>query len=81
MSEVRVRNLESWVVDFLRDRAKAEGHQHLESFLREHLREEALRKRREWATRLKAQQDEFRRKYGVLSDSTAGIHQDRDERG
>jgi hypothetical protein len=81
MSEIRVRNLEPWVVDFLRDRARAEGHQHLESFLREHLREEAMRKRREWATRLKARQDEFRSKHGVLSDSAEGIRQDRDERG
>ena len=81
MSEVRVRNLEPWVVDFLRDRARAEGHQHLESFLREHLREEALRKRREWSARLKARQDEFRQKYGVLSDSAELIRQDREERG
>jgi hypothetical protein len=81
MSEIRVRNLEPWVVDFLRDRARAEGHQHLESFLREHLREEAMRKRREWAARLKARQDEFRQKYGVRPDSTPGIRQDRDERG
>jgi hypothetical protein len=81
MSEVRVRNLEPWVVDFLRDRAKAEGHQHLESFLREHLREEAMRKRREWADRLRAGREEMFQKYGLLSDSTEGIRQDRDERG
>jgi len=81
MSEVRVRHLEPWVVDFLRERARAEGHQHLESFLREHLREEAMRKRREFAAKLKATQDAMREKYGILTDSTPGIRADREERG
>ena len=81
MSEIRVRNLESWVVDFLRDRARAEGHQHLESFLREHLRAEAMRKRREWADCLRARREELFQKYGLFSDSAELIHQDRDERG
>ncbi len=80
MSEIRVRNLEPWVVEFLRDQARHAGHS-LEGFLRERLREEAMRKRREWAERLKARQDEFRQKYGVLSDSAPLIRQDREERG
>jgi hypothetical protein len=81
MSEIRVRNLERWVIDFLRDRARAEGHQHLESFLRQHLRAEALRKRREWAARLKARHEELYQKYGLFSDSAKLIRQDREERG
>jgi hypothetical protein len=80
MSEVRVRNLEPWVVEFLRDQAQHAGTNH-EAYLRERLREEAMRKRREWAERLKAHQDQFRQKYGVLSDSAALIREDRDERG
>jgi hypothetical protein len=80
MSEIRVRNLEPWVVEMLRDQAQHAGCS-LEGFLRERLREEAMRKRLEWAARLKARQDEFRRKYGVLSDSAELIRQDRDERG
>jgi hypothetical protein len=80
MSEVRVRNLEPWVVDMLRDQAQRAGYS-LEGYLRERLRDEALRKRREWAGKLKARQDEYRHKYGVLSDSAELIRQDRDERG
>jgi hypothetical protein len=80
MAEIRVRNVEPWVVEMLRDQARHAG-QSLESFLRQWLRYEAMRKRREWAARLKARQDEFRRKYGVLSDSAALIRQDREERG
>lgn len=80
MSEVRVRNLEPWVVDMLRDQAQRAGDS-LEGYLRDHLRDEAMRPRREWAAKLKARQDEFRQKYGVLSDSAELIRQDRDERG
>lgn len=81
MTSIHVRNLESWVVDMLRDQAKRAGCSSLEGYLREHLRDEAIRPRREWAARLKARQDEFRQKYGVLSDSAELIRQDRDERG
>lgn len=80
MSSVHVRNLEPWVVEMLRDQAQRAGCS-LEGYLRERLREEAMRKRREWAAKLKARQDEFRQKYGVLSDSAELIRQDRDERG
>jgi hypothetical protein len=68
------------IVDMLRDQAQRAGCG-LESFLRDRLREEALRKRREWFAKLKTRQDEFRTKFGVLSDSAALIRQDRDERG
>jgi hypothetical protein len=80
MSEVRVRNLEPWVVEFLRDQARHAGCS-LEGYLRGRLRQEAMRKRLEWAARLKARQEEFRQKYGVLSDSAELIRQDREERG
>jgi hypothetical protein len=80
MSEVRVRKLEPWVVEFLRDQARLAG-DNLESYLRKRLRDEAMRTRREWAARLRARQEEFRQKYGVLGDSAELIRQDRDERG
>jgi plasmid stability protein len=80
MSEVRVRNLEPWVVEMLRDQAQRAGRS-LEGYLRDRLREEALRKRLEWAAKLKARQDEFHQRYGLLSDSAELIRQDRDERG
>jgi hypothetical protein len=77
---LRVRNLKPWVVEMLRDQAQRAGCS-LEGYLRDRLREEAMRKRLEWAAKLKARQDEFRQKYGVLSDSAELIRQDRDERG
>ena len=77
---MRVRNLKPWVVEMLRDQAQRAGCS-LEGYLRDRLREEAMRKRLEWAAKLKARQDEFRQKYGVLSDSAELIRQDRDERG
>jgi hypothetical protein len=80
MSEVRVRNLEPRVVEMLREQAQRAGCS-LEAYLRERLRDEAMRPRREWAAKLKTRQDEFRQKYGVLSDSAELIRQDRDERG
>ena len=80
MSSINVRNIEPWVVEMLRDQAQRAGSS-LEGYVRQRLREEAMRKRLDWAAKLKARQDEFRRKYGVLSDSAELIRQDRDERG
>jgi hypothetical protein len=81
MAEVHVRKLEPWVVEMLRDQARHAGYKNLESYLRERLREEALRKRREFAARLEARQAEFRQKHGLVSDSAELIRQDREERG
>jgi hypothetical protein len=80
MSEIRVRNLEPWVVEMLRDQAQRAGCS-LEGFLRERLREEAMRKRLEWAEKLRARREELFQKYGLFSDSAELIRQDRDERG
>jgi hypothetical protein len=59
MSEVRVRNLQRWVVEMLRDQAKRAGYGNLESYLRERLSDEALRPRREWAEKLRARREEL----------------------
>ena len=80
MSEIRVRNLEPWVVEFLRDQAQHAGCS-LEGYLRERLRDEAMRTRRAWAERLRARREELLQKYGLFSDSAELIRQDRDERG
>jgi hypothetical protein len=80
MSEIRVRNLEPWVVEMLRDQAQRAGCS-LEGFLRERLREEAMRKRLEWAEKLRVRREELFQKYGLFSDSAELIRQDRDERG
>jgi antitoxin FitA len=80
MAEVRVRNLEDWVVAELRARAKRHR-KSLEGELRDVLKEEVLRPKREAAAELKALRDELQDKYGLLSDSTVGIREDRDQRG
>jgi antitoxin FitA len=80
MADVRVRNVEDWVVAELRARAKRHG-KSLEGELRETLKEEVLRPRREAAAELRAARDEIQEKYGQLPDSTTGIREDRDRRG
>jgi plasmid stability protein len=80
MADVRVRNVEDWVVAELRARAKRHG-KSLEGELREALREEVLRPKREAAAELRALREEMQGKYGLMSDSTVGIREDRDRRG
>jgi antitoxin FitA len=80
MAEVRVRNVEDWVVAALRARAKRHG-KSLEGELREALKEEVLRPQREAAAELRAAREEMRGKYGLMSDSTVGIREDRDRHG
>jgi plasmid stability protein len=80
MSEVRVRNLDEWVVTELRARARRNGRS-LEAELRELLRREAMRPKHELADDLHRMQNELRRKYGTFSDSAALIREDRDSRG
>lgn len=80
MPSIHVRNLEPWVVEMLRDQAHRAGCS-LEGYLRERLRDEAMRKRREWVEKLRAHREELFQKYGQFSDSAELIRQDRDERG
>jgi plasmid stability protein len=80
MAEVRVRNLPEDIKLMLKDQASRQG-QNLEMYLRDVLSEQALRRRREWADRLKAQRDELHAKYGLFSDSATLIRDDRDARG
>jgi plasmid stability protein len=80
MTDVRVRNVEDWVVESLRLRARANG-QSLEGALRELLRQEAMRPKRELADRLRRTRAELYKKYGRLSDSAELIRAERDERG
>jgi plasmid stability protein len=80
MTDVRIRKLDEWVVDFLRRRARADG-KSLEGSLRELLRNEAMRQKRELADELCRMQHELHQKYGSFSDSTLLIRESRDERG
>jgi antitoxin FitA len=80
MSEIRIRKVDDWVVDALRQRARAMG-ESLEGSLRVLLQQEALRPKKELAAKLRQMREELRQKYGTFSDSTALIRQDRDAMG
>jgi len=78
--DIRVRNVDDWVVSFLRDEADHAGHSFAEH-VRQYLRDAALRRRNEWAEKLAAGREEIMKSCGLLSDSAEGIRQDREERG
>jgi antitoxin FitA len=80
MTEVRIRNVDDWVVESLRLRARSKG-QSLEGALRELLLQEAMRPKLELASELRSMRERLREKYGTFSDSTVGIREDRDARG
>ena len=80
VADVKIRNLPDNVVAHFRRRAENAGRS-LEEELRTLLTEEAMKRRQETIRKLKAFQDKMRKKYGVLSDSTPGIRQEREERG
>lgn len=80
MTEVRIRNVEEWIVQSLRTRARSKGNT-LEGELRELLREEAMRPKQELAGELRDMREQLRKKYGTFSDSAALIREDRDSRG
>jgi plasmid stability protein len=80
MADVKVRNLPDWVVASIRARAEHEGRS-LEEELRVLITDDAKKRRQETIRELKAFQNKLRKKYGVLSDSTPGIREDRQARG
>jgi plasmid stability protein len=80
MAEVRVRNLEEWVVDAYRGRAKRHGRS-LEGELRQMLRDEIANSRKRLVAELAEGLREMEAKYGVLPDSAKGIREERDARG
>lgn len=80
MTELRIRNVDEWIVESLRLRARSHG-QSLEGALREWLRQEAMRPKQELAHQLRQMRDELRKKYGTFSDSAALLREDRDTRG
>lgn len=80
MAEVRVRNLDNWVVSWFRTQARKHGHS-LEGELRETLKEVVLARKRTTSDQLRADLKELQEKYGTFSDSAALIRADRDARG
>jgi plasmid stability protein len=80
MTDVRIRNVDPWVLESLRIRARENGNS-LEGELRELLRQEARRPKRELSEELHRMRGELRDKYGTFSDSAALVREDRDVRG
>jgi hypothetical protein len=80
LMDIRVRNVDDWVVGFLRDEAELAGHSFAEH-IRKCLHDAALRSRKEWAAKLAAGREEIMKTCGIPSDSSDGIRQDREERG
>lgn len=80
MSELRVRNMDEWVIAELKAQAKAHGRS-LEAELRDGLRELALRPRQAMADRAAQLREAIAREHGLLPDSAAAIREDRDARG
>ena len=80
MSELRVRNVDDWVIAELKAQARAHGRS-LEAELHDHLRNLALRPRRDMANRAARLRQAIAEEHGLLPDSTASIREDRDARG
>jgi antitoxin FitA len=80
MSELRVRNMDDWILAELKAQAKAHGRS-LEAELRERLLELALRPRQEMAERAARLRGSIAKEHGLLPDSAASIRQERDGRG
>ena len=80
MSELRVRNMEDWVVAELKAQARANGRS-LEAEIRDRLRDLALRPRREMAARAARLRQDIAQEHGLLPDSAASIREERDSRG
>ncbi|HVS39328.1 MAG TPA: hypothetical protein VMS17_27470 [Gemmataceae bacterium] len=79
MTDVRIRNVDDWVVELHRNRAKLERRS-LESELRQIITQAALAKKQTLAAELHAGVEALRAKYGTFSDSTIGIREERDTR-
>jgi plasmid stability protein len=80
MTEVRIRNLDDWVVEWHRHQAKVDGRS-LESELRQVLTDAALANKRAIADEMRAGLGELREKHGTFADSAKVIREMRDEHG
>jgi plasmid stability protein len=80
MTEVRIRNVEEWVVEWHRQSAKRAG-QTLESSLRELLTGAALARKRSIAEEMRTDLNQLRAAHGTFPDSSASIRQERERRG
>lgn len=80
MAQIKVRELDDWIVSVLRENATLEGSS-LEQYLRDILKEAALKHQHKFAQEQLEHLSDFEAKHGVLTDSTLGIREDRELRG
>lgn len=80
MTDLRIRNIEPWVIESIRALAKAHGRT-MEAELRATLEEAVSRSKQELLNELQGLQKDLTDKYALLSDSTAFIREERDLEG
>lgn len=80
VADIKVRKLPDWVVDTYRTLAEAAGRS-LEAELRGQLTQAALLKQHQFAAQAARFREQLQQRQGVLSDSTPGIVEDREQRG
>lgn len=80
MTDLRLRDINSWVLDALKSQARLHGTT-MERYAKDKLTEALLEPRRELAIRLKEQLDTELETNGLHEDSAVGIRQERDARG
>lgn len=80
MGELRIRDVDDDLVALLKIQAKRHGRS-LGDEVREVLRAEVRRHRQAIADDLRQFRESLQAKYGVMSDSTVLIREDRDSRG
>ncbi len=78
MGQVKVRELEEWIVGVHRDLAMQAG-QSLEQHLRDVLKASALESQRRFAQEAAEQLEAARKKYGVLPSSLDVIREQREQ--
>lgn len=80
MSELRIRNVEEWIVETFRTLAKLNGRS-MEAEIKELLRDRARSRKESLADELRAMNRDLEDKYGLLPDSAEYIREDRDNGG
>ena len=77
MPELRIRNVEPWIVEVYRDKARKHGLT-MEREIRDTLARLAVQEMTDFLTELRQARTHQREKYGVLADSTPAMLADRE---
>ena len=80
MPELRIRNIDEWIVETFKSLARINGRS-MEAEIKNVLMRQALGSRQQLGNELAALSGEIQQKYGLLSDSARLIREDRDSRG